>query len=85
MLYIYLLKVIHARLGTIIQGQADSNDSRTFFTDSYLAQNTARIRGTLSALTRYLSGTHLYIIFENLFIITLFNSHFASSRKLGIL
>ncbi|GBL86155.1 E3 UFM1-protein ligase 1 [Araneus ventricosus] len=44
--------VLHERLGTIIQGQVDSNDSRTFFTDSYVAQHTARIRGALSALTR---------------------------------
>lgn len=48
----FLEEVIHDRLGTIIQGQADCNDSRTFFTDSYLAQHTARICGALSALTR---------------------------------
>ncbi|GFY01665.1 hypothetical protein TNCV_2608481 [Trichonephila clavipes] len=44
--------VLHERLGTIIQGKVDSSDSRSFFTDSYVAQHTARIRGALSALTR---------------------------------
>ncbi|XP_054715916.1 E3 UFM1-protein ligase 1-like [Uloborus diversus] len=48
----FLEEVVHNRLGTIILGQVDSNDSRTFFTDSFLAQHTARIRGALSALTR---------------------------------
>ena len=50
----FLPKVIYARLGSIIQGQADTKDSRTFFTESYVAQHTARIRGALSALTRYI-------------------------------
>ncbi|GFQ71865.1 hypothetical protein TNCT_696221 [Trichonephila clavata] len=48
----FLERVLHERLGTIIQGKVDSSDSRTFFTDSYVAQHTARIRGALSALTR---------------------------------
>ncbi|GIY39049.1 e3 UFM1-protein ligase 1 [Caerostris darwini] len=48
----FLEQALHERLGTIIQGQVDSNDSRTFFTDSYVAQHTAKIRGALSALTR---------------------------------
>ncbi|GFT87278.1 hypothetical protein NPIL_289781 [Nephila pilipes] len=48
----FLERNLHARLGTIIQGQVDSSDSRTFFTDSYVAQNTAKIKGALSALTR---------------------------------
>ncbi|XP_042907673.1 E3 UFM1-protein ligase 1 [Parasteatoda tepidariorum] len=48
----FLTEVIHNRLGTIVHGQADTNDSRTFFTDSYVSQHTARIRGALSAITR---------------------------------
>ncbi|XP_055950269.1 E3 UFM1-protein ligase 1-like [Argiope bruennichi] len=48
----FLEQVLHERLGTIIQGQVDSSDSRTLFTDSYVAQHTAKIRGALSALTR---------------------------------
>nr|CAG4640670.1 EOG090X0267 [Eulimnadia texana] len=48
----FLLDQIVARLGTIIQGQQDSTDSRVFFTEGFLARNKARIRGALSAITK---------------------------------
>ena len=41
-----------ARLGTIIQGQQDDFDSRTIFTDAFVARHRARILGVLSAITR---------------------------------
>lgn len=48
----FLHKVVSERLGTLIQGQADQFDPRTIFTDSYVAQHKAVIRGVMSALTR---------------------------------
>ncbi|XP_035218444.1 E3 UFM1-protein ligase 1-like [Stegodyphus dumicola] len=60
----FLEEAIHERLGTIIQGHADSSDSRTIFTDAYVAQHTARIRGALSALTRPVPISNLINYFK---------------------
>ncbi|CAL4111274.1 unnamed protein product, partial [Meganyctiphanes norvegica] len=48
----FMLEVIVARLGIIIQGQQDDYDSRTIFTDAFVARHRARVRGALSAITR---------------------------------
>lgn len=48
----FLEDVIHSRLGTVIQGQADPHDSRHIFTDAYLTRHKYRVRGALSAAIR---------------------------------
>jgi len=47
------LQTLKSRLGTIIQGQFDAADS-ILYTDSYVARHRSRIRGILSAATRYI-------------------------------
>ncbi|KAK8399047.1 hypothetical protein O3P69_004257 [Scylla paramamosain] len=48
----FMLEVIVERLGTIIQGQQDTNDPTVIFTDAFVARHKAHIRGVLSAITR---------------------------------
>ena len=48
----FFFKVIEARLGTIIQGSLDPQNSDVIFTEAFIARNIARIRGIFSAITR---------------------------------
>ncbi|XP_037079233.1 E3 UFM1-protein ligase 1-like [Pollicipes pollicipes] len=48
----FLEKELRPRTGSLIQGQQDPDDPRTFFTEAFVSQNAARVRGVLSALTR---------------------------------
>nr|CAG4649980.1 EOG090X0267 [Sida crystallina] len=47
----FLLQQLVSRLGGIVQGQQDKNNSLIFFTEGFLARKKACIRGTLSAIT----------------------------------
>ena len=48
----FLEGVISERLGTIIKGKADANDSRIIVTNDYLSQYQSKVTGVLSAVTR---------------------------------
>ncbi|XP_023230156.1 E3 UFM1-protein ligase 1-like [Centruroides sculpturatus] len=66
----FLEEIVHERLGISIQGQADPFDSRTIFTEAYIAKYNAIIRGVLSAITRPTTLNNLinnYKIPERLF------------------
>lgn len=52
LIYFFHEQVIVDRLGTIIQGQQDTNDPTVIFTDAFVARHKAHIRGVLSAITR---------------------------------
>ncbi|XP_078398407.1 E3 UFM1-protein ligase 1 isoform X2 [Cetorhinus maximus] len=48
----FLTEVLSQRLGRIINGQMDTYDRGVIFTDAFVAQHKARIRGLFSAITR---------------------------------
>ncbi|KAF0307098.1 E3 UFM1-protein ligase 1 [Amphibalanus amphitrite] len=48
----FLERELLRRTGSIIRGQPDPDDRRTLFTEAFVAQNWARVRGALSAITR---------------------------------
>ncbi|KAJ8891610.1 hypothetical protein PR048_004138 [Dryococelus australis] len=48
----FLQSVVEKQLGKIIHGKQDKSDSRVFFTESFVARNTACIRGALAACTQ---------------------------------
>ncbi|KAK3742853.1 hypothetical protein QZH41_015373, partial [Actinostola sp. cb2023] len=48
----YVLEVVESRLGSIIHGQLDQMDRNVLFTHAFVARQTARIRGVLTAITR---------------------------------
>uniref|UniRef100_A0A4W3J100 E3 UFM1-protein ligase 1 n=1 Tax=Callorhinchus milii TaxID=7868 RepID=A0A4W3J100_CALMI len=50
--FIFLKKALSHRLGKIINGQLDCYDQGVIFTDAFVAQHKARIRGLFSAITR---------------------------------
>ncbi|XP_049529197.1 E3 UFM1-protein ligase 1-like [Dermacentor silvarum] len=60
----FLEDVIHSRLGTVIQGQADPHDSRHIFTDAYLTRHKYRVRGALSAAIRPVTLSSLVSAFN---------------------
>ncbi|XP_067051094.1 E3 UFM1-protein ligase 1 homolog isoform X2 [Acropora muricata] len=48
----FLLEIIESHLGTVIHGQLDMLDRGVLFTESFVAQQTACIRGVFSAITK---------------------------------
>ncbi|XP_038655481.1 E3 UFM1-protein ligase 1 isoform X2 [Scyliorhinus canicula] len=48
----FLTEVLSQRLGNIINGQMDTYDRGVIFTDAFVAQHKARVRGLFSAITR---------------------------------
>lgn len=48
----FLQSLIEKELGKTIFGKQDTQDSRVFYTESFIARNRAKIRGALSAITR---------------------------------
>lgn len=48
----FLSEIVVRRLGTVIQGQLDSNDSSVLFTEAFVARHRAHVRGVLSGITR---------------------------------
>ena len=48
----FLQSVIERELGKSIYGKQDPQDSRVFYTESFIARNKAKIRGALSAITK---------------------------------
>lgn len=48
----FLQSVIERELGKSIYGKQDSQDSKVFYTESFIARNKAKIRGALSAITK---------------------------------
>jgi len=48
----FLQSVVEKELGKIIQATQDSQDSKIFYTESFIARNKAKIRGALSAITK---------------------------------
>ncbi|XP_078068771.1 E3 UFM1-protein ligase 1 [Mustelus asterias] len=48
----FLTEVLSQRLGRIINGQMDAYDRGVIFTDAFVAQHKARVRGLFSAVTR---------------------------------
>ncbi|GCB79010.1 hypothetical protein scyTo_0020164, partial [Scyliorhinus torazame] len=48
----FLTEVLSQRLGNIINGQMDTYDRGVIFTDAFVAQHKARVRGLFSAVTR---------------------------------
>ncbi|XP_046571677.1 LOW QUALITY PROTEIN: E3 UFM1-protein ligase 1-like [Haliotis rubra] len=48
----FLTEVVRARLGSIIKGQLDSYDRDVIFTHAFVTRMKARIRGSLSAVTK---------------------------------
>lgn len=48
----FLQSVVEKELGKIIHATQDSQDSKVFYTESYIARNRAKIRGALSAITK---------------------------------
>ncbi|XP_077864650.1 E3 UFM1-protein ligase 1-like isoform X2 [Saccoglossus kowalevskii] len=66
----FIIEVIEQRLGTIIKGQMDQYDRDIIFTESYVARQTAIIRGVFSAITRptpVISLLNQYKFHEKLF------------------
>ncbi|CAK9828208.1 E3 UFM1-protein ligase 1 homolog [Anthophora retusa] len=47
-----LQSLIEKELGKTIYGKQDTQDSRVFYTESFIARNKAKIRGALSAVTK---------------------------------
>lgn len=45
-------QVVEKNLGKIIYGKQDKNDSKVFFTESFIARTKAKIKGALAGLTR---------------------------------
>ncbi|XP_063234235.1 LOW QUALITY PROTEIN: E3 UFM1-protein ligase 1 homolog [Bacillus rossius redtenbacheri] len=48
----FLQSVVEKQLGKTIRGRQDRSDPRVFFTESFVARNTACVRGSLAACTR---------------------------------
>ncbi|KAK2551189.1 E3 UFM1-protein ligase 1-like protein [Acropora cervicornis] len=48
----FLLEIVESHLGTVIHGQLDMLDRGVLFTESFVAQQTACIRGVFSAITK---------------------------------
>ncbi|XP_017883962.1 E3 UFM1-protein ligase 1 homolog [Ceratina calcarata] len=48
----FLQSLIERELGKIICGKQDTQNSRVFYTESFIARNKAKIRGALSAITK---------------------------------
>lgn len=48
----FLQSIIEKELGKTIYGKQDTQDSRVFYTESFIARNRAKIRGALSAITK---------------------------------
>ncbi|OAD61859.1 E3 UFM1-protein ligase 1 like protein [Eufriesea mexicana] len=48
----FLQSLIEKELGKTIYGKQDAQDSRVFYTESFIARNKAKIRGALSAITK---------------------------------
>ncbi|XP_063605952.1 E3 UFM1-protein ligase 1-like [Penaeus indicus] len=48
----FLSEAIVERLGSIIQGQQDTEDQNLFFNDAFLVRHQAHVRGVLSAITK---------------------------------
>ncbi|KAG7188881.1 hypothetical protein KM043_008487 [Ampulex compressa] len=48
----FLQSLIEKELGRAILGKQDKQDSRAFYTESYIAKNRAKIRGALCAITK---------------------------------
>lgn len=46
------MQAIVERLGSIIQGQQDTEDHNLFFNDAFMVRHQAHVRGVLSAITR---------------------------------
>ncbi|XP_032665744.1 E3 UFM1-protein ligase 1 homolog isoform X2 [Odontomachus brunneus] len=48
----FIQSVVEKQLGKIIHATQDSQDSKVFYTESFIATNRAKIRGALSAITK---------------------------------
>lgn len=55
----FIDNIISERLGTIVKGKADVNDSRIIVTNDYLSQYQSKITGVLSAVTRPIALTSI--------------------------
>ncbi|XP_068237090.1 E3 UFM1-protein ligase 1 [Palaemon carinicauda] len=48
----FISEIVVRRLGTIIQGQMDSQDTSVIYTEAFVTRHRAHVRGVLSAITR---------------------------------
>jgi len=48
----FLQSVVEKELGKIIHATQDSQDSKIFYTESFITRNKAKIKGALSAVTK---------------------------------